>query len=149
MQPTRSACHQIFGAKRVWIDPPMHVVDNLLLADSSACQEDTSLLGTPNVCPKFVLSIQFDLCNQDSPQLWTTFLTQLSLSNSYAVASVRLSVCLSVKQERFVALGVVDPLLCEQVPLGQVTWQNQKSAPYDFFPCLISGIGLVQNLAVA
>jgi hypothetical protein len=46
------------------------------------------------------------------------------------------SVCLSIKQARFVTMGAIDLLLCEEVPLGQVTWQNQKSVPYDFFPGL-------------
>jgi hypothetical protein len=35
--------------------------------------------------------------------------------------SVCRSVCLSVKQARFVAMGAIDPLLCEEVPVGQVT----------------------------
>jgi hypothetical protein len=30
-------------------------------------------------------------------------------------------VCPSVKQARFVAMGAIDLLLCEEVPLGQVT----------------------------
>jgi hypothetical protein len=66
--------------------------------------------------------------------------SQLSLSNSYSVVSVdlsvRVSICLSVKQARFKTIGAISPLLCEEVPLGQVTWQNQKSVPYDFFPGL-------------
>jgi hypothetical protein len=35
-----------------------------------------------------------------------------------------------------VTMGVISPLLCEEVPLGEVTWQNQKSVPYNFFPGL-------------
>jgi hypothetical protein len=31
-------------------------------------------------------------------------------------------------------MGAIGSLLYEEVPLGQVTWQNQKSVPYDFFP---------------
>jgi hypothetical protein len=39
-------------------------------------------------------------------------------------------ICLSIKQARFVTMGAIDMLLCEEIPLGHVTWQNQKSAPY-------------------
>jgi hypothetical protein len=45
--------------------------------------------------------------------------SQLSLSNSYSAASVHLSVCLSIKQARFVTMGAIDQLLCEEIPLGQ------------------------------
>jgi hypothetical protein len=54
----------------------------------------------------------------------------------YMLKCVHRSVCLSVKQARFVTMGAIDPLLCEEIPLGLVTWQNQKLAPYDYFPGL-------------
>jgi hypothetical protein len=56
-------------------------------------------------------------------------------------------VCLSVvsvKLVRFIAAGAIDRLSCGEVPLGQVTRQNEKLAPYDFF----SGVYVVLKNAL-
>jgi hypothetical protein len=39
------------------------------------CQEDTSLLRTPKFSPKLVISIHFDLYDQDTTQLRITFVS--------------------------------------------------------------------------
>jgi hypothetical protein len=55
----------------------------------------------------------------------------------------------SVKVACFIATGAIDQLLCEEVPLGQATWQNQKSTPYDFFSKVLGGIEKCPNYAPA
>jgi hypothetical protein len=55
---------------------------------------------------------------------------------------------MSVKLAHFVTAGAIDLLFCEEVPLGQVPLQNQKSAPYDFFLACLGGIENCPNLDI-
>jgi hypothetical protein len=59
-----------------WLGENVHYSGTSL--SGHLCQEDTSLLRTQNFSPKLVISIQFDLCNWDTPQLRTAFVYKRS-----------------------------------------------------------------------
>jgi hypothetical protein len=66
---------------------------------------------------------------------WKFSLAQLTKSAElvkWLFSGVGPSVCPLNRHVSF-RMGAIGLLLCDEVPLGQVTWQNQKSVPYDFF----------------